>query len=52
MLKVGDLVRHIEDGSLGIVIDNSSTLPEVYIRWLIDGWFHQWTLTQNVEAIG
>ena len=51
MLEIGDLVRHIEDGSLGIIIDTTSTLPEVRIRWLTDGWCDQWTLTQNVEKI-
>ncbi len=50
-MQVGDLVRHIEDGSLGIIIDTTSTLPEVCIRWLTDGWCDQWTLTQNVEKI-
>ena len=51
MLEKGDLVRHIEDGSLGIIIDTTSTLPEVQIRWLTNGWGEGWMLIQNIEIV-
>ena len=51
-MKVGDLVRHIvHTGALGIVIDTSSTLPEVVIRWLTNDWGEVWVLTQNIETV-
>ncbi len=51
-MQVGDLVRHIvHTGALGLIIDINSTLPEVQIRWLTNGWGEGWMLTQNVEVI-
>jgi len=50
--KIGDLVRHVvHSGALGIIIDTSSTLPEVQIRWLTNGWGEGWILTQNIETV-
>ena len=51
-MQVGDLVRPIlHCGALGIIIDTSSTLPEVQIRWLTNSWGEGWMLTQNIETV-
>ena len=51
MLEKGDLVRHIVHKALGIIIDTSSTLPEVQVRWLTNGWGEGWMLTQNIDLV-
>ena len=51
-MQIGDLVRHtVHTGALGIVIDTSSTLPEVVVRWLTNGWGEGWILTQNIDLV-
>ena len=51
-MRIGDLVRHtVHTGALGIIVDTSSTLPEVQIRWLTNGWGEGWMLTQNIDLV-